>query len=135
LVEQSPRGPFGYAKSTQSGDELWVLHQPARRTVTLAECEESARANLQRLRHGLTATSERAWSPLPGYAGTLRVVLLSSGESLVEGYAVGVSRCLSAAYNVTTGQDYALRLRSVVLEAFMQFSLLGRKVDAAPAQW
>jgi hypothetical protein len=85
---------------------------------------------LQVLRHGLSATNERPWEPMPGYAGALRVVLLDDGSTLVEGYAVAVSRCLSAVYRVQGGQDYALRLRLVVMSVMSQLSLLQRSFAA-----
>jgi len=131
LAVQPQFGAWGHAKASSSEDQFWVFHQPARRTVTLVECESDARARLQVLRHGLSPTNERPWDPMPGYTGTLRVVLLQDGATLVEGFAVGISRCLSAAYNVKGGQDYAQRLRDVVLSVFTEFSLQGRAVSPA----
>ena len=130
LVMEPSLGAWGHARTSQSEDQFWLSHQPARRTITLAECETEARASLQILRHGLASTNERPWDPMPGYAGTLRVILLDDGATLVEGYAVGLSRCLSAVYRVSGGEDYAQRLRLVVTSVLLQLSLLERVVDA-----
>jgi hypothetical protein len=130
LVAEPSLGSWGRATTSQNEDQLLVFHQPARRTITLAECETEARASLQILRHGLSATNERPWDPLPDYAGTLRVVLLDDGSTLVEAYAVSFSRCLSAVYRVKGGQDYAQRLTLVVTSVLSRLSLMRRVVTA-----
>lgn len=96
--------------------EIWVRHVPARRTVSLAECESEARLSWELLR---TETDEALARPLrspEGYGGRARVVLLSSGGGRVEAHLVGVSRCLSVVFTTGEAPGFPERLRSIMNE-------------------
>lgn len=127
----APSGPWSHALNEETADELWLSHRAARRTVTLAECENDTRATLRRLRHGVAAAKQRPWDPMDGYSGRLDIVLFDDGAALVEGHAVGLSRCMSAVYWVAPGNHFSERLQVAVLDVMSGFSLSARNIPAA----
>ena len=128
LTDQA--GTWSYAKNS-SADGLWVYHGAARRTVTVEECEMSARSSLSVLRHGEPSVDEQAWSVAPDYAGTMRVVLLPQGGGLVEAFAVTVNRCLAVVYLAAPSAGFAQRLSIASFELLPSLKLLPRGQPSA----
>ncbi len=120
------RGVWSGAIAQDRGEQIWVLHEPARRTVSVDECERRARASLSVFRHGLHPAHERSWSSPPGYGGRLGVVLLQNGGGVVEGFSVGPSRCLAVAYLVEASPGFAERLSTAFVQVLPSLALLDR---------
>lgn len=99
-----------------SGAELWVRHVPARRTVSVSECEQEARRNLSDLRDLPPADHEGPLRAPAGYGGTQRVHLLPSGGAQVVLFGVSVSRCLTVVVRMLPAAGYLQRLQVILHE-------------------
>lgn len=117
-------GAWSALKRSSSGEELWLYHQPARRTISVAECESVARSTLALLRHGLGAAHQRPFQAPAGYGGKLNVVLLEDGGGVVEAFSVAASRCLAAAYRIEAGPGFGERMRIIVHETLPSLTVL-----------
>jgi hypothetical protein len=113
---QKRRGTWSGLRHESSGSEIWVRHVPARRTVTIDECEKEARLSFEMIRQALPEAVERRLAAPKGYGGRLRVVLLPSGGGRVEAFSVGVSRCLSVVFTTSGQPGFPERLRVAVNE-------------------
>ncbi len=130
--EAQAYGSWAQIVGPATAPRLWIAHRPARRTVTVDECESDARLSLSLLRHGLGADHERPWLAGDGYAGRLKIVFFEDGHALVEGFAVALSRCLALAVEVPASPLFAEQLREVVLEVAGGIRLL-KRTPAGPA--
>lgn len=106
-----PRGGFTGLSHPGTGSEIWVRHSPARRTVSLAECEEQSRQSLTVLRHGDSPAHQRRLTAPQGYGGVVNVVLPSGGGGIVEAFGVGVSRCLAVVFTTGDAPGFPERLQ------------------------
>lgn len=147
------RGTWSGLGHEATGSELWVRHVPARRTVSLDECEREARLSWPLLRAaGDGAADERALEESvseseesnervlrapKGYGGKLSVLLFPDGGGRVEAFSVGVSRCLAVVFMTGGGPGFPERLRVIANEVIetMRVPNIGersRPVRSAP---
>lgn len=117
-------GAWSGLQRASSGEELWLYHQLARRTITVAECESAARGSLARLRHGIESAHERPFQAPAGYGGIINVILLEDGGGLVEAFSVAASRCLAACYVIEAGPGFGERMRLFVQESLPSLMVL-----------
>lgn len=110
------RGTVSGLGHQASGAELWVRHVPARRTVSVSECEQEARRSLSDLRDLPPADHEGPLRAPAGYGGTQRVYLLPSGGAQVVLFGVSVSRCLTVIVRMLPASGYLQRLQVILHE-------------------
>ena len=126
------RGPWSVLSAKASGEKIFISNRPARRSITLDECEESARDSLSVLRHGLSPAHERQVSSPEGYRGRLKVVLLEDGGGLVEVFSVALSRCMAIVYIAPESPGFAERLAEFVQEVVPSVALAKRTIGREP---
>lgn len=102
------RGTFSGILQASSQTEIWVRHQPARRTVTVQECQQEAIAQLSLLREPATTVSRSKASSPQGYAGELHAMGIQGGAQLLV-VSVAPSRCFALLFR-TKGQGHQQRL-------------------------
>lgn len=117
----SRRGTWSGLRHAATESELWVRHAPARRTVSLDECEKEARLSWPLLRGAGESRAEDRGDSLDenertlrapkGYGGKLSIVLNPEGGGRVEAFSVGVSRCLAVVFRTGGAPGFPERLR------------------------
>lgn len=110
------RGTWSGLSHERSESEIWIRHAPARRTVSLEECEDEARLSWPLLRDDTEVAHSRPLRRPSGYGGRADVKLLSTGGGRVESYAVGVGRCLAVVFVTGARPGFPERLRAIMNE-------------------
>ena len=123
------RGTWSGLRHDLTGSELWVRHSPARRTVTVGECEREARLGWPEIRQPDPSAITRQLRAPRGYGGQLSIVLDRDGGGRVEAFSVGLSRCLAVVFLTGSEPGFPERLRSFASEVIetMRVPALGER--------
>lgn len=88
-------GSWTTRRHRKTGVVLYVLHRPARRTVSPAECEVQATQSLRLLRELGSEPGAEGTFRSRDYFGTASIRLLADRSGYVVVHAAGLARCLS----------------------------------------